>query len=485
MKLLLTVLLLFTVAGTDLARAETATDQLPDLGDGTGLSISPEQEYQLGRKFLRALRGQTPTVADALVQDYLERLTYRLAFHSPLKHPDLSLTLIPDPSINAFAVPGGVIGINVGLLLQAETEAEVSSVLAHELGHLSQRHFVRKLAENKQNMWMTLAGFLTTIALASAGDSQGAIAVNAATQAAMIDRSLAFSRQFEQEADRLGMQTLVDAGLDPHAMPTFFARMERASRVSGSIPEFVLTHPLTASRITDTYNRAKRYDVKLPQDSLDYQLARVRLMTVFMPTGSGGIARFQRQLAGQDERSEGAKVTRLGLALALLRDRQYDKAREAIAPLLTGPTPRSDFVIAAAEIELAERQYEAAIARLAPALAIAPESYPLQMYHARAQIAAGHPEAVLAKLESLARERPEDPQVWRLLVDGYTGSGNALGVYRARAEVYYLTGNDEKAVEQLQIAAETVKGNYPLYAKLQKRMREMAPEGEKGGRERD
>jgi predicted Zn-dependent protease len=358
-------------------------------------------------------------------------------------------------------------------------------VLAHELGHLSQRHFVRKLADSKQNMWLTLAGFLTTIALASAGDSQGAIAVNAATQAAMIDRSLAYSRQFEQEADRLGMQTLVDAGLDPHAMPTFFTRMERSSRVAGSIPEFVLTHPLTTSRITDTYNRAKRYDVRLPQDSLDYQLARVRFMTAFMSGSSGGIARFQRQLAGQDARSDAARITRLGLALALLRDRQYDKAREALAPLLAEPTPRSDYVIAAAEIDLAERKYADAVARLAPALAIAPESYPLQMYHARAQIAAGHPEAVLARLEALARERPEDPQVWRALVDGYTASGNALGVYRARAEAYYLTGNDEKALEQLRIASETVKANYPLYAKLQKRMREMAPEDERGRKERN
>lgn len=482
MKPLLSVLLLFLVLGLpQTGRADVSGSELPDLGDGAGLSITADQEYRLGRRFLRMLRAQTPVVADPVVQDYLERLCYRLAFNSPLQHPDLSLAIVRDSSINAFAVPGGVIGVNVGLLLHAETEAELSSVLSHELGHLSQRHFVRKLAENKQNAWLSLAGFLTTIALASAGDSQGAIAVNAASQAAVINRSLAYSRQFEQEADRIGMQTLVDAGMDPHAMPTFFQRMERQSRTSGAIPEFVLTHPLTASRIADTYSRAQRYVEKLPQDSLDYQLVRMRFLTGYMANSSGGIARFQRQLAGLAPATERAQITRFGLALALLRDRQYDKARETLAPLLATPLPRHDYVIAAAEIALAERNYAEAARLLQPALAIAPDNYPLLMYYARAQISDGHPEAVLGRLEALARERPDDPYLWRMLVDGYTASKNTLGVYRSRAESYYLNGDEERAMEQLRIAAESVKGNYPLYAKLQKRLREMqaAKDGDK------
>lgn len=464
------------------AGAEVRGTDLPDLGDGSGVTITPTQEYLLGRHFLRQLRGQTAPVADPLVQEYLERLCYRLAFNSPLQHPDLSLVILRDPNINAFAVPGGVIGVNVGLLLHAENEAELSSVLSHELGHLSQRHFIRRLADNKQNAWMTLAGFLTTIALASAGNSEGAFAVNAATQAALIDRRLAYSRQFEQEADRIGMQTLVDAGMDPHAMPTFFQRMERQSRVAGSIPEFVLTHPLTASRIADTYNRAKQYTDKLAQDSLDYQLARQRFRVLYMADGNSGIQQFQRQLAGLNPASDRARLTRLGLTLALLRERQYDKAREAIAPLLEGGTPRIDYVIAAAEIELAERRYADAARLLQPALSLNPENYPLTMYYARAKISEGQPEAVLGKLEALARERQDDPHVWRMLVDGYTASKNTMGVYRSRAESYFLNGDDERAIEQLRIASESVKDNYPQYAKLQKRMREMqaAKEGIKG-----
>lgn len=483
MKRMLTALpLLLALAAATPASVDAQGGELPDLGDGAGLSITPEQEYQLGRLFLRQLRSQTQGLYDPLVQDYLERLSYRLAFNSPLQHPDLSLVILRDTRINAFAVPGGVIGVNVGLLLHAETEAELASVLAHELGHLSQRHYIRRVADARQSAWMSLAGFLATIAIASTGDSQGAYAAAATTQAAMINRSLAYSRQFEQEADRIGMQTLADAGMDPHAMPQFFTLMDKQSRVAGAIPEFVLTHPLTASRIADTYNRAARYPEKLAVDSLDYQLARMRFLVHFLPENNGGVAQFQRQLAGVDPASDRARINRYGLALALLRERQPDKAREALAPLLAAATPRIDFVIAAAEIEMAERRYGEAARLLKPALALNPGNYPLLMYHARAQISGGHPEEVVGSLEALSREREDDPHVWRLLVDAYTAQKNTLGVYRARAESYFLNGDDARALEQLRNAAESVKGNYPLYAKIQKRMREMqvAKEAAKG-----
>lgn len=473
MKQLL-ILLLWLAAGTlTTARADSRGNELPELGDTVSSVITPEQEYRLGRAWLRQLRGSAPSVSDPVVEDYLERLCYRLAFHSPLQQPDFSLVILRDRSINAFAVPGGVIGINVGLLLNAETEAELASVLAHELAHLSQRHFARQLADNKQNQWAYLAGFLSSVALAAAGDSQGAYAMAATSQAAMIDKRLSYSRQYEQEADRIGMQTLVDSGMDPHAMPTFFQRMERQTRMAGNIPEFVLTHPLTASRIADTFNRAQQYPQKLAQDSLDYQLARMRFLVAFMADSSSAIAQFQHQLAELDPKGDRARVNRLGLTLAYLRERQFAHARETIAPLLAESPQRVDYVVAAAEIELADRRFEDAAKLLKPALTLNPDNYPLLVYYARAQISAGHPEAVVGRLEAAVRERDDDPQLWRLLVDAYTANRNALGVYRSRAELYFLNGDDRHAEEQLRLAADSVKDNYPLTAKIQKRLREM------------
>ena len=186
MKRLIATLLILLTAASPLQAAPMSSNELPELGDNASSIVSPEQEYVLGRAWMRQLRGSIPSVSDPLVQDYLERLAYRLAFHSPMEHPDLSLIVIKDRQINAFAVPGGVVGVNVGLLLYAETEAEASAVLAHELGHLSQRHFARQLAASKQNQWLYLGTLIASIALAAAGDGQGAFALGASAQAAMI-----------------------------------------------------------------------------------------------------------------------------------------------------------------------------------------------------------------------------------------------------------------------------------------------------------
>lgn len=446
---------------------------LPDLGDDVSSLVSPDQEYQLGRAWLRQLRGSTPIVADPIIQDYLEHLAYRLAFHSPLRNPDFSLVIIPDRSINAFAVPGGVIGINIGLILEAETEAETASVLAHELGHLSQRHFARQLAAQKQNHWLYLGSMLATIALAAKGNADSAYALGASAQAAMIDRQLSYSRQYEQEADRIGMQTLVDSGMDPHAMPLFFRRLMRESRTTNSVPEFVLTHPLSENRVNDTLNRANQYPQRLAQDSFSYQLVRVRLMANSMGYGNQGSAHFQQQLADAKADNERTFINRLGLALSLNRERQFDKAREALAPLLAKDPQRIDYIIAEADINLTEQQFTKAMDQLENALRLNPRSYPLLMYYARASIAAGQPEKAIERLETLARDRADDPQVWSFLADAYAAAKKSLGVYRSRAEMYFLHGDEQRALEQLRLAANQSKDDYPLTSRIQKRMREM------------
>ncbi len=450
-----------------------AESELPELGDTTSAVVSPEQEYRLGRAWIRKLRGSTSTINDPVLQDYLERQSYRLAFNSPLQNPDLTLVIINSKQINAFAVPGGVIGVNAGLLLHAETESEFSSVMAHELGHLSQRHFARMLEDNQRNQWVYLGTLLATIAVAASGESQGAFALGASAQAAMIQNQLSYSRINEQEADRIGMQTLVNAGMDPHAMPKFFQRMEKQSRQVGTVPEFVLTHPLTQSRIADTFNRANQFPKKLAEDSLDYQLVRIRMLVQFMESTGRASAHFRQQLKDESILNDRVRINRLGLALALLRERQYSQAREALAPLLADDPQRVDYIVAAVEIALAENHYDEAITLLDKARQINPDSYPLLMYGARVHILGNDAASMIEPLEAAARERSDDAQLWRLLMDAYTSTRDSLGIYRAKAEVYFLNGNEEKALDQLKLAADEVKNNYPLTAKIQKRMREI------------
>ena len=446
---------------------------LPDLGDSLSATVTPEQEYRLGRTWLRQLRGATPMVADPLVQDYVEHLCYRLAFHSPLNNPDFAVTLLDDTDINAFAVPGGVVGVNVGLIIYADSEAEMAAVLAHELGHLSQRHFARSVAADKNSQWLYMGALLASIAIAAKSNSDAGVAMAATTQAAMAQKELSFSRADEQEADRVGMQTLVDSGLDPHAMPEFFQRLQKQAGESLSAPEFLQDHPVTSSRIADTLNRANKYPQKLALDSFDYQAMRLRILTTYTDQSGNGVAHYRQALKDLTPGSPQYNLSALGLTLALNHEQKYAEARTIIRPLLAADPSRVDYLLAASDIDFAERKYADIITRLEKPLTLNPDNYPLTMYFARAAIANGQQKDAIELLEAEARQRSDDPQVWQLLVDAYTGSKNALGVYRSRAELYFLYGSEDKAMEQLKLAAQQTRENYPLNAKIQKRMREI------------
>lgn len=455
------------------ATGARAVDDLPELGDRTSGIVSADQEYKLGRAWLRQLRAATPMVNDPLVQDYVEKMSYRLAFHSPLRDPDFSIVVINDTNINAFAVPGGVVGVNAGLIIHAETEAEMASVMAHELGHLSQRHFARRLADNRRNQWLYLGALLTSIAVAASGNGQAGVALGSSAQAAMVQNQLAYSRLHEQEADRIGMQTLVDSGLDPHAMPTFFSRLQRQSRQLANAPEFLSTHPVTESRIADTLNRANQYPERLTRDNLDYQLMRTRVLVAYSEATGSGVAHFRQALEDVEPGTERAQTLQLGLGLALLRARQYDDARKVLAPLLGQYPQRIDYLVATADVDMAERRYANVVALLEKPLALSPDNYPLNLYYCRAQLAAGNPESVTLRLENLSRQRPNDPQVWQMLSDAYVGTKNVLGIHRARAEFLFLNGDDSRAIEQLKLAIDQTRDNYPMRAKLEQRLQEI------------
>jgi predicted Zn-dependent protease len=290
--------------------------KLPNLGEASTSMFSSEFEYQLGRAWLREFRSQVPTVDDPLLLEYLDNLVYRLAAHSKLEDKRLDLVIVDNPAINAFAVPGGVIGVHNGIFLWAETEDELATVLAHEIAHLSQRHFSRGVEYQKKLQPLTLAAMLASFVLmATAGGDTGMAALSA-TQAAAQDSALRYSRGNEQEADRIGMQTMVDADMDPHAAPVMFERMLQATRYSNGeqIPEFLRSHPLSESRIADTRNRARNYPSKPRDPDVTYQLMRAKVITELSETPEVAVARFRGELNGTPRSREAAIY---GLVLAL------------------------------------------------------------------------------------------------------------------------------------------------------------------------
>lgn len=445
-----------------------AAPSLPSL-DGGSAFIQDQDERKLGEVFLRKLRTGSPVMDDPLLQAWAEDLGYRLAFHAGMPQPDLQIVLIPDRRINAFAVPGGIIGINAGLFLYAENESEFAAVLAHELAHVQQRHYARSVAASSQDHWLYLGALLASIALAASSGGDAGMALGATAQAAMIQQQLAYSRLHEREADRIGMQTLTTAGYSPMAMPDFFGRLERESRQVGFMPEFLLTHPLTQERIADSLSRARTLPSGGQSDSKAYRLARFRLMSLLGRDDEQTIGNWRRQL--QD--NPAAEEARFGLALALKNQRQFEQARREMDVLLAAQPATVDYVVARADIELADNRPEQALQLLRQALTLTPDSTPLRLYAAHAAIQCLQGDLAIGWLEPLSRLRPMDPVVWELMSEAHLQRKDSIGVLRSRAEVRFLTGQGEKSLKDLEQSIRLAQGNYPLQAKLQERLNRM------------
>ncbi|WP_024460576.1 M48 family metalloprotease [Marinimicrobium sp. LS-A18] len=440
------VLSLMLLSGTASANREL---QLPVLGDTSSAISSPYQEQQLGREVLRLYRSRMPTSSDYQVVKYLEDLLNQLAVHSELEDPSLQLVVIENPNINAFAAPGGIIGVNTGLLNYAENEHQLASVLAHELAHLSQRHYARRLQQQQQMSVPYYAALLGSLILAATSGSDAGIAAMMSTQAAALDAQLRFSRQFEQEADRLGMQTMARAGLDPNAASDIFEIMLRATRYTERPPEFLLTHPVTERRIADTRNRAMNLPRTEPAVNLEYHLMRARTRVEHEQSAQRAVQLFQSEL---DAKREPLAASRYGLALAQIRAGQFDAAEATMAPLLEEEPDRLTYQLLAAELATERGSHEAALERLRALHQTQPDHYAVTMHYALALMKANRFEQSTELLNRFSRQRRDDPAVWYWLAEVSGLAGDIQQVHEARAEYFIQVGAYSQALQQLQNA---------------------------------
>ncbi len=446
--------------------------KLPNLGEASTSMFSAEYEHQLGRAWLSVFRSRAPTVEDPLLFDYLENLIYQLVTHSQLEDRRIELVVVENPTMNAFAVPGGVIGVHNGLLLWAQTEDELATVLAHEIAHLSQRHFSRGVEFQQRQQPLTLAAMLASfVLLATAGGDAGMAALSA-TQAAAQQSALRYSRSNEQEADRIGMQTLVAAGMDPHAAPAMFERMLKATRYSGSenVPEFLRSHPLSENRIADTRNRARQYPKEDRPQSLAYQLMRARVSVSLAGTPEEAVQQFHGELDGTPRSRDAAMY---GLVLALTAAGRGDEAREELQPLLKKDPDRLEYILADAEIDIATNRAAAAVKKLSAQLAVNPGNQPLTMAYARALMNNRQAHIAEEVLVAQSKNRPHDPGLWYLLAEVQGLSGNIAGLHQSRAEYFILHGNLDEAKKQLSYARNLTRGDYVATATISERLREV------------
>ena len=440
------------------APAYADTTNLPDLGDESLAVISPAQERKLGQDFIRQAHQTLSFMDDPEVSEYIQSLGQKLVAHSDDPHQDFRFYVINNPAINAFALPGGFICVHTGLILATQNEGELASVLAHEIAHVTQRHIPRMIAESQRTTIPALAAVLAGILMASSGHQGGEAAI-ALTGATMAQRQLTFSREYEEEADRIGMRTLAKSGFDPRAMPAFFERMQNLNRLNETnLPEFLRTHPVTTNRIADSLNRAETYHMHPTTDSMEYLLVHAKIRALAPGNPEDIVRSFKDELAQGKYRNVDAE--RYGYALALLRTRQLTAARAEAQQLVDRHPNTPSYRVLQAEIEMSAENYKQALAIYAATYAKAPSDAALMRYYASALLKTQHYRQARDLLKTAVQLRPDDPVLYKMLGEAAGNTGASYEAHRALAEHYYLIGSPNAALEQLQLAARSAGNNF-------------------------
>lgn len=441
--------------------------ELPDLGESARVTFSEARELRLGREIMREIRADRNFLDDAEINEYLNALGDRLAAASPEPMRRFEFFAVREASINAFALPGGFIGVHTGLIAATRNESELAGVLAHEIAHVTQNHIAR-IVDVQKNATLTSLAAMAVAILAARSNSQVAEAALATAHAANLQTQLDFTREHEREADRIGLNILHQAGFSPAGMATFFERLQQASRYRDNhAPAYLRTHPLTFERIADMQNRIANLPYRQHEDSLEYLLVRARARALGEDPAQAQ-AHFAARLAERPE----AIDARYGLALAALRGGRRAEAAAAIAPLAER-TDSPMFATLAAEIALANQRPEDALRIQRAALLRHGGNRPLVLAHARTLIELNAPEQALAFLDAKRVFWPEDPASQRLQARALLAMGRRAEGHLAEAEALLRLDLPARAMEQLQQARRAGDGDFFTLSRIDARMREL------------
>jgi predicted Zn-dependent protease len=456
------------------AGAEDALD-LPDFGSSADSVMSLTEQRELGREFMKWVRKALDVSTDPLLTDYVQTLGRRLVAASRDSSGPYDFFVVEDPRINAFAGPSGNIGVNAGLILAAETESELAAVLAHEIAHVSQHHLLRSFAAQRQMTLPATALLLAAAVLGAAVDGQAGAAALMGLQGALVQRQINFTRANEEEADRIGIDTLARAGQDPFAMPGFFKKLTQANRIYESgAPELLRTHPVTSDRIADALARAERFGHSQKPDSLRFHLTRAHIREQSYNRAEQAIEHFQDTLAKGRYRNETAE--RYGYARALARAGRLQEAEQQVSRLLEQHPSQVELVVLQSELQRRRGNAAAAVRDLKGAVGLSPGNWPLQQAYAEALLEADQPAAALAALERLVTQRPDLASVYQIMADAAGKAGQQAAAMRWRAEYLYRTGDLEPAVRQLEFALRQSELDFHLASKIQVRLAQLRAE---------
>lgn len=442
---------------------------LPDLGDVSQSEMTPFQERRLGESIMLEVRADPSYSEDTEITDYLNSIGYKLVGASSDSRQEFNFFLMMDPQVNAFALPGGFVGINSGLILTAQSESELAGVLSHEIGHVVQRHFARMLSAQKDTQLMALAGLAIAI-LASRSSSQVSQAAVIGSQAGSIQSSLNFTRANEQEADRVGFQILEKAGFDPAAMALFFERMLNATRFyQTTAPAYLRSHPLTTTRISDMQNRMQNMQYRQVADSLEFQLMRAKLRAA-QDTPAESVKFFEDSLKERKYLSEVA--SRFGLVEALGRARDYVRAARELQTLRAALPPHPAIESLSARLLAATGDIAGSLRAYREALRNFPGYRALIYNYAESLLRINQPQEALKLIDSRLTNT-NDYKLYQLQARAYAALNKGMQQHRALAEANYRLGNIRAAIEQLLLAQRAGDGDFYLQSSVDARLREL------------
>ncbi|HEX5392711.1 MAG TPA: M48 family metalloprotease [Rhodocyclaceae bacterium] len=458
-KLILLAALSLPVGTLSLMVPDAFADGLPALGEASSLDFSPQMERKVGEEAMNDIRlHEAAYLDDAEVNGYLNQLVGRLSSNLEKgSQQSFETFALRDPMLNAFAMPGGFIGVHTALILAAQSESELASVLAHEISHVTQHHLARMVAPQQQSQMAALLAVAVGL-LAARSRPDLAMGAMATGQAAAVQSQLSYSRDFEREADRIGLQLLERSGFDIRGMGDFFTRMDRFSRIyESNAPGYLRTHPITTERISDMENRIQMRPYKQVVDSLGFHMVRAKLRSQ-EGTPHDAVTDFSSILAEHKYVSEAA--AHYGMARAYLRANKLNEAEQEVQMLhkLKVATPMVETL--AAEIQSKRGDNAAAIKTLRAARATYGRDLAVGLQLADTLINAGRFQEALQVAHEEQQSRTTDPRLFFLQARSYAGLGKDFRQHRALADAYYNQGLLLGAVEQLQLAQKATDGDF-------------------------
>ncbi len=452
------IILILCISLMVISSAESQQDEsirLPELGSPSDQYLTPGDEKRLGREFMRSVRKTGKVLDDPQITDYVQQLGDKLLKQSEAVGQQFTFFVIEQPEINAFAGPGGYIGIYSGLILATQSESELASVIAHEIAHVTQKHLLRAFDAANRISGKTAALLLASILVGVAGSPDAGLAMVTGVQASAIQEQINFTRSNEEEADTVGIQILEKADFNPRAMPVFFERLTHASRLYESgIPEILRTHPVTTNRIADALGRAEKYGYRQYPGNLSYHLTREALRVRAFKDPNKAVTHFASGL--NDGRHLNQEAHEYGYALALAATRQYPEAEKIIEELLRNNPNQVEYVLASADIAGKHGNASKALKILDTYYSLTPENYPLSIAYIEALTAANE----LGKAREITQQsitlRNSDPKFYRLLSNIEELDDNPVESHRMLAEAFVADGELLPAIQQLEIALKGV-----------------------------